>query len=99
MCDCICLSDRLATPPLPTEKRDNLPNALHRNRQLMLNDLSGQPKHKVPQPPQLCVSTAISRFAAAMGATIHFNHELEFRGDEVADEHPSNGNLTPELHS
>ena len=78
---------------------DGIADALQSNGQLALDEFDRQAQDGEAEAPELGIPAAIGDAAPGVRAAIHFDHQLDFGGDEVTDAHASNGHLAAELGS
>jgi hypothetical protein len=84
----------------PVGSGDNgRPDALKRDRQLLLNELSFEPQYDEAEPTKVTLAALVSRDLASMNKAVNFHDEAQFRRQEVSDEVAAHWHLAAELDS
>jgi hypothetical protein len=84
---------------LAAELRDDLPNALDSNLELLLDELRWQPQYGETETTKVTFAALVSRTLPSVNEAIHFHDEAKLSGTEICDVAWTNRHLATELDS
>jgi hypothetical protein len=82
---------------LNAELRNDLPSAVKRDRELLLDELRRQPQYGETETSQLGTATLVSRRLACVHGAVNFHDEAKLSGIEICNEARTDWHLAPEL--